>query len=167
MRANRECHATKIHVLAASALASWLALTSKQTPFLIYNGSLSAPIGLYAIDHSRPNRGDLVLVRPWPELARLLGKHDILPAGVPLLKTVVGIADDDVCRHGYTISINGIPAAEILAMDANGRELSGWASCRKLVRGEFFLLQPHPRSFDSRYFGPVLSCDVIGIARAI
>jgi conjugative transfer signal peptidase TraF len=167
MRANRERRANKLYVLAASALASWLALTSKQTPILIYNGSLSVPIGLYAIDHSRPNRGDLVLVRPWPELARLLGKHDILPAGVPLLKTVVAITDDDVCRHGYTISINGIPAAEILALDAKGIALPGWASCRKLVRGEFFLLQPHPRSFDSRYFGPVLSCDVIGIARAI
>jgi len=167
MRANRECRANKLCVLAASALASWLALTSKQTPLLIYNGSLSVPIGLYAIDHFRPNRGDLVLVRPWPELARLLGKHDILPAGVPLLKTVVAITDDDVCRHGDTISINGIPAAEILALDAKGHALSGWASCRKLVRGEFFLLQPHPRSFDSRYFGPVLSCDVIGVARAI
>jgi conjugative transfer signal peptidase TraF len=157
----------RIYVLAASTLGSLLALTSKQTPLLIYNGSLSAPIGLYAIDRSRPNRGDLVLVRPWPELARLLGKHDILPAGVPLLKTIVAVTDDDVCRHGRTISINGIPAAEILALDAKGRALSGWASCRKLVRGEFFLLQPHPRSFDSRYFGPVLSCDVIGIASAI
>ena len=157
----------RIYVLAASALGSLLALTSKQTPLLIYNGSLSAPIGLYAIDRSRPNRGDLVLVRPWPELARLLGEHDILPAGIPLLKTIVAVADDDVCHRGRTISINGIPAAEILALDAKGRALSGWASCRKLVRGEFFLLQPHPRSFDSRYFGPVLSCDVIGIARAI
>lgn len=26
----------------------------------------------------------------------------------------------------------------------------------KLVEGEFFLLQAHPLSFDSRYFGPVL-----------
>jgi len=167
MRVNRECRAKKFYVLAAPTLASALALASMQAPLLIYNGSLSVPIGLYAIHHSRPTRGDLVLVRPWPELARLLGKHDILPAGVPLLKTVVAITDDDVCRHGYTISINGIPAAEILALDAKGRALPGWASCRKLVRGEFFLLQPNPRSFDSRYFGPVLSCDVVGVARAI
>jgi len=158
---------TKIHILAASALAFWLVLAPKQTPILVYNGSPSAPVGLYSIDHSRPNRGDLVLIRPWPELARLLAEHDILPAGIPLLKTIVALTDDDVCRSGYTISINGVPAAEILASDASGRALFGWASCRKLLRGELFLLQPHRRSFDSRYFGPVLSCDVIGVARSI
>jgi type IV secretory pathway protease TraF len=109
----------------------------------------------------------LVLVRPWPELAKLLAKHDILPAGVPLLKTVAAVTDDNVCRNGFAISINGVLAAKILDSDAKGHALSGWSSCRKLVRGELFLLQPHPRSFDSRYFGPALSCDVIGIARPI
>ena len=42
----------------------------------------------------------------------------------------------------------------------------GW----KLIdekRGEFFLLQPHPLSFDSRYFGPVLRCDIVGVARPL
>jgi type IV secretory pathway protease TraF len=151
----------------ASALGSWLVLTSQQGPCVIYNGSQSAPIGIYAIHHSRPDRGDLVIVRPWPELAALLAKHDILPPGVPLLKTVVALTDDNVCRTGAAISINGVLAAEILDADAKGRQLFGWDNCRKLVRGEFFLLQPNPRSFDSRYFGPVLSCDVIGVARSI
>jgi type IV secretory pathway protease TraF len=167
MRHNRECRLTQILVLAASAPVSSLVLTSQPTPLLIYNGSQSVPIGLYSIDHSRPNRGDLVLVRPWPELARLLARHDILPAGVPLLKTVAAVTDDNVCRDGFAISVNGVVAAKILDSDANGRALSGWSSCRKLVRGELFLLQPHPRSFDSRYFGPALLCDVIGIARPI
>ncbi len=30
---------------------------------------------------------------------------------------------------------------------------------------EYFLLQPHPHSFDSRYFGAVLRCDILGIGR--
>ena len=167
MRASQERRPTLISVLAASALASWIVLTSKQTPLLVYNGSQSVPIGLYSIDHSRPSRGDLVLVRPWPELAGLLARHDILPTGVPLLKTVAALTDDNVCRQGSAIRINGVLAAEILDSDARGQALSGWSSCRNLVRGELFLLQPHPRSFDSRYFGPALSCDVIGIARPI
>jgi type IV secretory pathway protease TraF len=37
----------------------------------------------------------------------------------------------------------------------------------RLIDGEFFLLQPHPLSFDSRYFGPVLRCDVVGVARPL
>jgi type IV secretory pathway protease TraF len=167
MQVDRERRSIHVSALAASVLASWLALTSKQTPFFIYNGSQSVPIGLYFVDRSRPSRGDLVLVRPWPELAALLTRHDILPPGVPLLKTVAALADDHVCRDGSIISINGVLAAEILDSDANGYALSGWSGCRKLVSGELFLLQPNPRSFDSRYFGPALSCDVIGIAKPI
>lgn len=40
-------------------------------------------------------------------------------------------------------------------------------SVMRLVEGEYFLLQPHPNSFDSRYFGPVLRCDILGVARPI
>jgi type IV secretory pathway protease TraF len=167
MQVDRERRSTRVALLAASFLASWLALTSKQAPLLIYNGSQSVPIGLYFIDRSRPNRDDLVLVRPWPELAALLARHGILPPGVPLLKTVAALADDHVCRHGSIISINGVFTAEILDSDANGYALSGWFGCRRLVSGELFLLQPNPRSFDSRYFGPALSCHVIGIAKPI
>ena len=166
MQVDRERRSAHVSVLAASVLASCLTLTSKQTPFLIYNGSQSAPIGLYFVDRSRPNRGDLVLVRPWPELAALLVRHDILPPGIPLLKTVTALAGDHVCRDGSVISINGVLAAEIRD-SANGYVLSGWSGCRKLVSGELFLLQPNPRSFDSRYFGPAFSCDVIGIAKPI
>ena len=167
MRHSRELRLTQFLVLAASALLCSLVLTLQQAPLLIYNGSQSVPVGLYSIDHSWPNRGDLVLVRPWPELARLLAKHRILPPGVPLLKTVAALTDDNICRNGFAISINGVLAAKILDSDTKGQVLSGWSGCRKLVRGELFLLQPHPRSFDSRYFGPALSCDVIGVARPI
>jgi conjugative transfer signal peptidase TraF len=167
MRVSRERRSTQISVLVASALALGLIQPSKQTTIFIYNGSRSAPIGLYLIDHSRPNRGDLVVLRPWPELAGLISRYDILPPGVPLLKTVAALTDDSVCRNGSAISINGIRAAEVLDSDAEGRALSGWSGCRKLARGELFLLQAHPRSFDSRYFGPALSCDVIGVARPI
>ena len=167
MPVNRKRPSIHVSVVAASAVSSWLVLTPKQAPLLIYNGSESVPVGMYSINHARPNRRDLVLVRPWPELAGMLATHDILPPGVPLLKTVAALTDDNVCRNGSDISINGMVVAKILNLDAKGRVLSGWSDCRKLVRGELFLLQPHPRSFDSRYFGPALSCDVIGVARPI
>jgi type IV secretory pathway protease TraF len=167
MHLNRGRRSTRILILAASALVTWLVLSSKQKPLIIYNGSQSVPIGFYIINDSRPNRGDLVLVKPWPELSWLIARHDILPPGVPLLKTVAALTDDKVCRDGHAISINGLLAAKILDSDTEGHTLSGWSSCRRLVRGELFLLQPDPRSFDSRYFGPALSCDVMGIARSI
>lgn len=167
MRANGEHVFIKNLAMVVLALGSSLTLAAKQGPRIVYNGSESAPIGIYSIDHSRPNLGDLVMVRPWPELAILLANHDILPPGIPLLKTVAAAADDNVCRVGRAINVNGAFAAKILDSDTKGRPLYGWNNCRKLVPGEFFLLQPHPRSFDSRYFGPVLSSNVIGVARSI
>jgi type IV secretory pathway protease TraF len=94
----------------------------------------------------------------------------ILPWSVPLVKQIAAIGGDEVCRSDEpdgTISINGKVVAETFEKDRDGRLLPVWNGCMKLVEGEFFLLQPHPYSFDSRYFGPVLGCDILGTARPV
>jgi hypothetical protein len=63
--------------------------------------------------------------------------------------------------------INGQVLAEVFDKDREGRPLPSWEGCIRLVDGEFFLLQPHPYSFDSRYFGPVMRCDILGVARPL
>jgi type IV secretory pathway protease TraF len=61
--------------------------------------------------------------------------------------------------------VNGKIVADVLDQDREGRRLPSWNGCIWLVDGEFFLLQPHRHSFDSRYFGPVSRCDILGVAR--
>ena len=39
-----------------------------------------------------------------------------------------------------------------------------WRGCRRLKRHEYLLLNDAPRSFDSRYFGPVNASAIIGKA---
>jgi len=96
--------------------------------------------------------------------------REILPPAVPLLKQVAATGGDEVCRSEQptgTLSINGKVVAETYSTDQEGRPLPSWQGCMRLIDGEFFLLQPHPLSFDSRYFGPVLRCDIVGVARPL
>ncbi|WP_316233240.1 S26 family signal peptidase [Bradyrhizobium sp. SZCCHNPS2010] len=140
------------------------------TPRLIYNGSGSAPLGFYYLEPRLPRRGELAVFRPPPAIELMLVGRGILPGNVPLLKRIAAAGGDDVCRANAplgAISVNGEVIAEVLENDQEGRPLPAWEGCMRLVEGEFFLLQPHPRSFDSRYFGPVLRCDIVGVARPL
>jgi conjugative transfer signal peptidase TraF len=144
----------------ALAVASSNSLPKK----LIYNASASAPIGFYWIDQERISRGDYVFVR-LPERARkLVEQRRYLPPNIPLIKHVVGIDGDTICRRGQEILINGIPVALAQRSDSLGRELPKWQGCHILTKDKIFLLQDHPLSFDSRYFGPVDSRLIIGRA---
>jgi conjugative transfer signal peptidase TraF len=145
--------------LAAAAIAIPI---SDHLPWLLYNASGSAPIGFYRIENRSPEQGETAVFRPSLTLENLLSTHRLLPPGVPLLKRVVARGGDRICRTD-----NGKAAAETLDHDAEGRSLPAWNGCFTLFPGQFFLLQPHPYSFDSRYFGPVSECQIIGVAHPL
>jgi conjugative transfer signal peptidase TraF len=160
---------TRILVLAMLFLAA-AALTNPvrdHPPWLLYNASGSAPIGFYRIEYRSPERGETVAVRPSATLANLVSAYRLLPSGVPLLKRVVARGGDRICRTEGVVFVNGKAAAETLDHDAEGRSLPAWNGCFTLFPGQFFLLQPHPYSFDSRYFGPVSECQIIGVAHPL
>jgi conjugative transfer signal peptidase TraF len=141
-----------------------------EVPFVIYNASGSAPLGFYYLERRMPSRGELAVFKPAPNIELLIIAHGVLPVPVPLLKQVAGAGGDEICRAKEpvgTISINGRVIAEVLDKDQRGLPLPSWEGCTRLADGEYFLLQPHPRSFDSRYFGPVLRCDILGVARPL
>ncbi|WP_312016822.1 S26 family signal peptidase [Bradyrhizobium japonicum] len=158
-----------LSAMSAGVVTALVSLVPEE-PLLIYNASGSAPLGFYYVEPGTPKKGELAVFRPPPTIEILILVHDVLPAPVPLLKQVAGVAGDEVCRAKEpigTISINGTVTAEVLDKDRAGRPLPSWEGCVRLVAGEYFLLQPHPHSFDSRYFGAVLRCDITGIARAL
>lgn len=153
-----------------AGIITLLMSSAPAVPVLIYNATGSAPLGVYYLEPRLPARGELAVFKPPPGIEILIIAHEILPVPVPLLKRVAAVGGDEVCRAKDpidTISINGKVIAEVLEKDRAGRLLPAWEGCMRLVEGEFFLLQPHPNSFDSRYFGPVLRCDILGVARPL
>ena len=82
-------------------------------PLYIWNASESVPIGLYRL---RPANGfivtELVAVQPTEPLATFLDLNGYLPVGVRMLKRVLALPGQTVCRSGLTISVDGIEMGE-------------------------------------------------------
>lgn len=142
------------------ATASLVSLPKK----LIYNASASAPIGFYWIDQRPIWRGDHVYVQLPERVRDLVIERGYLPPNVPLLKRVVGMNGDRICRRDDEILINGTTVAMAKRRDGAGREMPRWHGCRILTEHAVFLLQDHLHSFDGRYFGPVDRRLIIGRA---
>jgi conjugative transfer signal peptidase TraF len=138
-------------------------------PWLIWNASASAPIGLYALRPvGDPPRGVLVAVRPPQPLAAWMAARGYLPEGLPLLKHVVAKAGQRVCRRGLVVTVDGRPLASARERDSRGRLLPVWQGCRTLARGELMLMNlAVPDSLDGRYFGPLPASAVLGRAAPI
>ena len=109
-------------------------------PWLVWNTSPSVPLGLYAIYGAVQRRGDLVIARLPPPVAMLAHQRGYLPKATFLLKPVIAIAGDRVCRQGRRIIVRGALAALAALHDTAGRRLPAWDGCRKLVSGEVFVL---------------------------
>lgn len=140
-----------------------LATLARPAPWLVWNASASAPIGLYRVLPETAVRGDLVLVHTPDSMRQLAAERGYLPQNVPLVKRVAAASGDIVCAAGDAISINGRVVAERQARGRLGRPLPSWSGCLLLNGGEVFLLMEGVAdSFDSRYFGPVPTAAIIG-----
>ncbi len=137
---------------------------TRPAPLLTWNASPSVPTGLYGIASVSPRVGDIALARLRPNVAALAARRGYLRRSAYLLKPVIAIAGDQVCRHGARLRINGQLAALARPADRLGRPLPVWHGCRTLVAGQVFLLADDPDSFDSRYFGPLDRQQIIGRA---
>jgi conjugative transfer signal peptidase TraF len=140
-----------------------LATLARPAPWLVWNASASAPIGLYRLLPGKLVRGDLVLVHTPDSVRQLAAERGYLPATVPLMKRVAALDGDIVCAAGDVISVNDRVVAERLARDRLGRPLPRWIGCHLLDDGEVFLLMEGvSASFDGRYFGPIPTAAIIG-----
>lgn len=83
---------------------------------------------------------ELVAVRPPEPLASYLDRNGYLPAGVPMLKRVLALPGQTVCRNGRTISVDGIEIGEARERDRHGRPLPVWEGCDLVKDGELFLM---------------------------
>jgi conjugative transfer signal peptidase TraF len=153
--------ATYIAALAVTASAFVHPL-----PRLIWNASPSVPLGLYAVHPARAlSVTELVVVRPPEDLAQFLADRRYLPAGVPMLKRVLALPGQSVCRSERTITVDGIAMGEALERDSHGRPLPVWQGCRRIADGQVFLMNWQSEdSLDGRYFGPLPRTTIVGRA---
>lgn len=120
---------------------------------LIWNATASAPVGFYTVEPAnRIDVPELVAIMPPEPLAAFMVERGYIARGVPLLKRVLGLPGQRVCRTGPTITVNGIEMGEALEHDSLGRDLPIWQGCRVVGDDQLFLMNWEVRdSLDGRY----------------
>ncbi|MCH6202866.1 S26 family signal peptidase [Brucella ciceri] len=133
---------------------------------LVWNATASAPVGFYTIEPAdRIEVPELVAIMPPEPLAGFIVGRGYVGRGVPLLKRVVGLPGQRVCRTRHTITVDDVEMGDALERDRIGRALPVWQGCCVIVDGQLLLMNIDvPDSLDGRYFGPVPASAVIGRA---
>ena len=127
------------------------------------NTSPSLPMGLYITTaDAGANMVEFCPAEPFATLATVRGYRDpgiCRDGGAPLLKPIVAKSGDVVELSARGISVNGrlLSNTAPLSKDTKGRPLEAWPFGRYVVASETVWVASsyHPRSFDSRYFGPI------------
>jgi len=164
MQVGRCSWSTLGRAVALSVLAVGILFWGAGALGIRVNSSPSLPVGLYQVT-SGP---DATLVEfcpsePFGSMAKARGYRQpgACPDGAaPLMKPVVARAGDSVQVSARGLSVNGkaIPNSAPMPKDTTGRKLTPWPyGTYRVEPGTVWVVSDyHPRSFDSRYFGPVL-----------
>lgn len=126
---------------------------------LVMNITNSMPRGIYIRSSFESiKRGSIVTV-PIPEImreyVRAYPAWDKFFDSHRLLKTVVAIHGDTICRNGNKFSINGSVIAYAEERGPDQRLLPNWQGCKRLMQDEIAVYSNGLRdSIDSRYWGP-------------
>lgn len=159
---NAHCvRAKRIALLIGGTLVSVLAIPA--VVGLRLNDSPSLPVGIYVV--TPDPSADLVEFcppEPFASFALLRGYRErgsCPDGGAPLMKPIAARPGDTISISAAGIAVNGrgIPHTEALRVDTKGRALQHWPFGTYAVQpGTVWLISSYnPRSFDSRYFGPV------------
>ena len=107
----------------AAALIATIVL--EPIPLYIWNASASVPIGLYRLRPAHQFQvTELVAVQPPAPLATLLASTGHLPIGVPMLKRVLALPGQSVCRTGLTISVDEVAVIPLVNRAADKYAIS-------------------------------------------
>jgi conjugative transfer signal peptidase TraF len=160
--------ATVLTTLAAATVVL-STIGVRPVPRFLWNASESVRIGLYRL---RPAGNlavtDLLAVLPPEPLATFLADGHYLPRGIPLLKRVLALPGQTVCRDQLAITIDKIELGAAREHDSRGRPLPVWQGCREIADGEIFLMNwQSADSLDGRYFGVLPTSAIIGRAEPL
>jgi conjugative transfer signal peptidase TraF len=161
-------------VLAITALVVGAAMLVA-TDHVRLNLSDSMPLGFWWITAGQePGRGDVVTVCLPGDAGTIARQHGYIGAGEcagdheALLKPIVAMAGDVVTVTTEGLVVNGefLPNSALLESDRAGRGMDIMALGTHIVAPHTFwiIATRDPRSFDSRYFGPLHVSTVQGTA---
>ncbi|NNE40794.1 MAG: S26 family signal peptidase [Marinicaulis sp.] len=162
MKTNRKYVAVTVLGIASIGIAALGNMPAK----ILYNPSPSAPIGFYAIDSRRNfSMGGFVAAQLPDDAEKLALERGYLPKNTPILKTISAVHGDEICIQSNSVFINSEPVALIQNTDSVGRLMPVKTECYELKAREYFLLSTAiENSFDSRYIGPVVEDNILGVA---
>jgi conjugative transfer signal peptidase TraF len=152
--------------MSIAIVAQAFSMRTKPVPRLLWNASASVAIGFYSIEPvDQLAVTNLVVAMPPNSLATFRAERGYVPLRVPLIKRILALRGQSVCRNDLAISVDGITMGMALAHDRRGRPLPVWQGCQVMAEGEVFLMNWDERaSFDGRYFGPMPLRAIIGRA---
>lgn len=138
------------------------------------NTSASVPVGLYASHRLKDQaivRGELVVTCATQAIIHEGVRRGFLRPGLcpgggaPLLKRVAGVAGDDVMVDTRGVSINSVLLPHSRPWGGRSARDLPRAKSIRLASGNVWLSgQDDPRSYDSRYYGPVPASSVLAAA---
>ncbi len=142
--------------LVLSSSGIWINLTS------------SLPQGIYKAKAERPLRNDYVLSCLPESIATTAKKRGYVgygncPAGsAPIGKKMIGMPGDLARIDQNGIMINGtlMQGTAPKRFDGSGNTMPSIRIERNLSADEYILATSSPRSYDSRYFGPLRQSDI-------
>jgi len=136
------------------------------------NTTPSVPTGIYWYSPGKVHRGEIVQACLPVPVAKYAKERSILLDGIcpansePIVKVLAGIPGDTVSIRRSGVRINGAkwPMSAQRKFDSNGRrvEMSVAPGVYHVPAGYVFLMGLNPRSWDSRYFGPIAISEVSG-----
>jgi len=129
------------------------------------NTTLSLPMGIWREATTAEHSAYVTFCLPDAPFARDIAARGYIPHGLcpvglaPLLKPVAAVAGDtvDVMPDGIAVNGRRVLNTAPITVDSLGRPLAAYPTGRYTVApGQFWVISTqHPRSLDSRYFGPV------------
>jgi conjugative transfer signal peptidase TraF len=149
-------------IFAASLLPVAFAFCAAEKLGLRFNTSPSLPIGIYIVTPEETNLVEFCPAEPSASFAIARGYRspgNCQDGGTPLMKPVVARAGDQVelTEHGITVNETFLLNSAPRASDSAHRPLVHWPfGIFSVASGRLWVASTYnPRSYDSRYFGPV------------
>lgn len=122
------------------------------------------PYSLYAVEKNPAyhiKRGDIVMF-----IAHRM--EPVLPDGARIGKLVIGLPGDQVKINEGQLFLNGDYWGTVaLGARKFGKQLNSWDRTYVLGPDEFFVYGSEPRSWDSRFWGPVKRDEILALAHPI